>query len=69
MWNKGNNSIKKGFDSGPVYNEKYFKIKIKSYERKININFHDDEMLKEGFHCISISAILIDSVFTIDKKF
>ena len=27
LWNKVNNSIKKGFTSKPVYNEKYFKAK------------------------------------------
>ena len=30
---------KKGFDTEPVYNGKYIKTKIKSYEEKINTNF------------------------------
>ena len=34
MWEKVKNSIKKGFDSKPVYNEKYLKAKIKSYMEK-----------------------------------
>ena len=29
IWKKVSNSIKKGFDSEPVYNEKYLKTKIK----------------------------------------
>ena len=33
-WGKVSNRIKKGFDSGPVYNEKYLKTKIKSYQGK-----------------------------------
>ena len=33
-----------GFDSEPVCNEKYLKTKTKSYEGKINTNFHDDKM-------------------------
>ena len=32
---------KKKIDSEPVYNEKYLKAKLKSYNEKININFHD----------------------------
>ena len=42
-----------------MYNEKYAKTKIRSYESRINTNFHDNEMSKEGFHCISLSVILI----------
>ena len=30
IWEKVKNSIKKEFDSEPVYNEKYLKAKIKS---------------------------------------
>ena len=31
MWSKVKNSIKKEFNSEPLYNEKYLKVKIKSY--------------------------------------
>ena len=31
IWGRVTNSIKKEFDSEPVYNEKYLKAKIKSY--------------------------------------
>ena len=37
---------KKGFYGEPVYCEKYLKIKIKSYEERINTNIHCDEMAK-----------------------
>ena len=33
---KVKNSLKKEFDSEPVYNEKYLKAKIKSYNGNIN---------------------------------
>ena len=39
IWDKVSNTIKKGFDSKPVYNEKYFKTKMKSCEGKVNTNF------------------------------
>ena len=43
---KFSNNIKKGFDSEPVYNEKYLKTKIKSYEGEIITNFHSNEVPK-----------------------
>lgn len=43
IWNKIAKVIKKGFDSQLVYNNKYIKAKLKSYEVKINTNFNDDK--------------------------
>ena len=39
IWDKVSNSMKKGFDSKPVYSEKHIKTKTISNERKISINF------------------------------
>ena len=36
VWEKVKNSLKKEFDIEPVYNEKYLKSKIKSYNKKTN---------------------------------
>ena len=55
IWNIGSNSIKKGFESEPVYNEKYLKRKIKSYEDKISTNLYDDGIPKEGSLHLSVS--------------
>ena len=41
--------IKKEFDTEPGYNDEYLNTKIKSYEGKINTNFHDDKVPKEDF--------------------
>ena len=54
------NSIKKEVDTEPVYNEKYLKAKIKSYNGKINTNFHNNKVPKEGSQFICFSVILID---------
>ena len=48
IWEKVNNSLKKEFDSKPVYYEKYLKFKRKSYNGKINTNFHNNKTPKEG---------------------
>ena len=68
IWDKVNTCIKKGFDNEPVYNEKYPTIKIKSYEFKTSINFHDDGILKKDSRCICLSVLLMDSVFKIIKN-
>ena len=64
---KVKNIIKKEFDSEPVYNEKYLKAKIKSYDGNINTNFYNNKIPKEGFQFICLSVILIYSVFRTSK--
>ena len=66
---KVKNIIKKEFDSESVYNEKYLKAKIKSYNGKINTNFHNNKISKKGLQFLCLSVILIDSVFRTGKKF
>ena len=63
IWKKVKPSIEKEFDSEPLCNEKYLKAEIKSYNGKINSNFHNNKIPKEGSQFISLSVILIDSVF------
>ena len=48
---KVSNITNNQFDSNPVYNEKYIKTKIKSYNGKINTNFHNNKIAKEGSRC------------------
>ena len=43
---------KKEFNSKSVYNETYLRTKIKSYNGKINTNFHNDKIPKEDSKCI-----------------
>ena len=67
IWKKVK-SLKKKIDSEPVYNEKYLKATLKSYNEKININFHDLKIPKEGSQFICLSTILIDSIFRAGKN-
>ena len=66
---KFKNSLKKEFDSEPVYNEKYQKTKIKSYNGKLSTNFPDNKIPKEASQFICLSVILIDSVFQTSKNY
>ena len=65
---KVKNILKKEFVSEPVYNEKYLKTKVKSYNENTNTNFHDNKIPKEGSEFICLSVILIDSVFKTGKN-
>ena len=42
---------------------KISKNKKKSYHEKINTNFHNNKLPKEGSQCICLSVILIDSAY------
>ena len=64
---KVKNSLKKEFDSEPVYNEKYLKAKIKSYNDKINTNFPDNKIPGKDSQFICLSVMLTDSVFRADE--
>ena len=48
IWEKVKNSIKKEFDIEPVYYKKYLRAKIKSYNGKMNTNFHNNKIPQEG---------------------
>ena len=48
IWEKVENSVRIEFDTEPLYNEKYLKAKIKSYNKKIITNFHNNKKPKEG---------------------
>ena len=69
IWEKVKNNIKKEFESKPVYNEKYLKVKTKSYNGKISRNFHNKEVPKEGSQFICLSIILIDPVFITNTNY
>ena len=65
---KVKNNIENEFDSEPVYNEKYLRAKMKSYNKKINSNYYDNKIPKEDSKCMCLSVILIDSGFYYQVK-
>ena len=52
-----------------VYNEKYLKAERKSYNGIINTNFYNDKIPEEDSQFISLSVVLIDSVFRTGKDY
>ena len=47
--------MNKEFDSKPLYNEKYLKSKIKSYNGKTNTNLRNNKIRKKGSQYIYLS--------------
>ena len=69
IWEKLQNTLKKLIVNQYIYNEKYWKAKIKSYNGEINTNLHNIEIPKEGCQCICWRVILADSVFRTGKNY
>lgn len=42
---------------------------MKSYKDKVKTDFYDKKIPKQGFHCIFLSMILIDSIVDKEKKY
>ena len=61
--------MKKKIDSEHVCNENCLMAKKRSYEGKINTNFHSDQVPKVCSQDIFLSVILIDSVFTSSQNY
>ena len=60
IWKKVCNIINKEFNSNLLYNGKYIKTKMKSYNGKINVNLI---IPKESSHCVCLLMIFIASVY------
>ena len=71
IWKRIEKLIKIKFGSKPVYgdDEKYIKIKIKTYDDSVITNFHNKKIPKEKAPCKSLSIIMLDSVIKADKKY
>ena len=68
IWNKIKNSLNLKYHSQPIYDDKYIKTKVKTFNSMINTLFSGNETPKEKNHCICIAAICIDSVLRVEKK-
>ena len=62
IWNKIKKTLKIRFHSQPIYDEKYIKTKVKTFNSVINTVLSDNKIPKKGNHYICIAAICIDSI-------
>ena len=68
IWNRFSNSINKELDCEPIYNKKFLKSKIRSYDHEAT-DFHDHEIPKVGSNCTCLAVILTDFVFKKDESY
>ena len=68
IWNKIKSILNVKFHSQPIYDDKYIKTKVKTFNNTVNTLFSGDEISKERIHYVCISAIFMDSVLRTDKK-
>ena len=71
IWERVSSFMNIEFDSEPVYddNDKYIKIKIKSYGDKVNTNDQGNKISKENASYKCLSLIMLDSVIRVNKKY
>ena len=55
------------FDSQPVYDEKYIKTRVTTFEDKVVTKFTDNKILKENTHYSCFAAICVDYVTKLEK--
>ena len=56
------------FDSQPVYDEKYIKTWVKTFEDKVITKFADNEVPKENTHYSCIAPIFVDSKIKLESE-
>ena len=56
------------FYSKPIYENKYWKTKVREFDGVIRTNFLGNDIPKENMHYTCTVCITIDSVLKIDKK-
>ena len=66
--NEIKNLLNVKFHSQPIYDDKYIKPKVKTFNSMISTRFSGNEVPKERNHYICIVTICIDSVLRADEK-
>ena len=67
-WNNIKSMLNTKFHSQPIYDDKYIKTKVKTFNNSINTLFSGDNIPKERNHYICIAAICIDSILSVNNK-
>ena len=68
IWKKIKSILNVKFHSQPIYDDKYIKTKVKTFNNMINTLFSGDEIPKKRINYAGIAAIFIGSVLRTDKK-
>ena len=68
IWKKIKKLLSVEFDSQPVYDEKYIKTRVKTFDDKVITKFTDNEIPKENTHYSCIAVSCVDSVIRLEKE-
>ena len=68
IWGVIKNKLGIKFYSNSIYEQKYFKTKVREYDGAIKTSFLGNSIRKENMHSTCIACITIDSVMRMDKK-
>ena len=68
IWDKVSADIKKEFDSEPVYNKFFLKIKIKSHGDEVT-DFYDKKISKVNSNHTYLTVTSLDSAFNKDGSY
>ena len=68
IWDKVSADIKKEFDSDPIYNKQFLKIKIKSHGDEVT-DFYDKKIPKVDSNHTCLAVITLDSCLKKDDSY
>ena len=70
-WEKVEELLNLKFESKPIYveDDKYIKVKIESYQDKVNTNFQGKKTPKENSSYKCLSIITLESIIKVNKKY
>ena len=68
IWTKMENFKNIDLNALPVYDDRYVKIKIRTYGHKVYINFSGLNVPEDGVKCESFPIISIDSLLVYESK-
>ena len=68
IWRKWIFFLSVELDSKPVYDEKYIKTRVKTFEDTVITKFTDNEIPKENTYYSCIATICVDPVIELEKK-
>ena len=67
IWNEIKDLLNVRLHCEPIYDDKYIKNKVKTFNEMINALFTENKILRQKVHYVCIAAICIDSVLRADK--
>ena len=67
-WNNLKEVTSKKLHSEPIYNDKYIKTKVKTFNVVVHTIFHSKKIPNENMNYVYLAIITVYSIMKIDKK-